>query len=231
METPCQTTKVEQTDLDEMGLVLRFPTKEERSALRAVETPVKKGTSPNKGHSATGRTREYLEAHEMEMLLDRAKKSGRNAWRNYTLILMGFRHGLRVSEIADLQWADINYAEGCIHVRRLKGSKSTVQPMAGDEIRALKRLQRESPQSPWVFVGSDGKPLASSAIAAMFKRLGQGLFAFPIHVHMLRHSCGHALAMKGVDTRTLQDYLGHRNIMHTVRYTELSPVRFKGLWD
>jgi type 1 fimbriae regulatory protein FimB/type 1 fimbriae regulatory protein FimE len=47
---------------------------------------------------------------------------------------------------------------------------------------------------------------------------------------MLRHACGFALANKGHDARALQAYLGHKNIQHTVRYTELAPTRFKNLW-
>jgi type 1 fimbriae regulatory protein FimB/type 1 fimbriae regulatory protein FimE len=65
----------------------------------------------------------------------------------------------------------------------------------------------------------------------MIKRLGQGLFDFPIHAHMIRHACGYYLANRGTDTRTIQDYLGHRNIQNTERYTQLAPGKFKGLWS
>lgn len=62
----------------------------------------------------------------------------------------------------------------------------------------------------------------------MVERAGiEAELGFPVHPHMLRHACGFALANKGQDTRALQAYLGHRNIQHTVRYTELSPGRFK----
>ena len=65
----------------------------------------------------------------------------------------------------------------------------------------------------------------------MIERAGvEAKIPFPVHAHMLRHACGYALANKGVDTRTLQAYLGHRSIQSTVRYTELGPGRFKNLW-
>lgn len=226
MEDTAQSSKVEQ---DDMGAVLQFPLKRPKSVPSKHEQP-KKGTSPNKGHAASGRTREYMTESEVTQLLEAAKKTAQNGWRNYCIILMMFRHGLRVSEAADLRWTDVDFAEGTIFIRRLKGSKSTTHFFDGLEIRALKRLQREQPQSPYVFVDKQGKPLAGTAIASMIKRLGKDLFSFPIHSHMLRHSCGHALAMKGTDTRTLQDYLGHRCIQHTERYTQLSPIKFKGIW-
>ena len=53
---------------------------------------------------------------------------------------------------------------------------------------------------------------------------------FPVHVHMLRHACGYALANAGHDTRRIQSWLGHRSIQHTVRYTELSSAPFKAFW-
>lgn len=228
MEEAAQLPKVEQTD---MGEVLAFPSRPYLSPVTTPPPKQKKGTSLNKGHAATGRSREHLTISEVEQLLEKAKKTGRNTHRNYSLILMIYRHGLRVSEASDLKWADINFDEGTVYVSRKKKSKPSTHPLQGDEMRALRRLQRESPQSPFVFVNTDGTPMDTSAIASMVKRLGKGLFGFPVHVHMLRHACGYYLANKGVDTRTIQDYLGHRNIQHTIRYTELSPHKFKGLWD
>lgn len=223
MESTPQTSKVEQT----VGEVLAFPSRQQ-AQLEVV--PQKKGTSPNKGHAATGRTREHLTPQEMEMLLGAAKKTARNTHRNYMLVLMIYRHGLRVSEASDLRWSDINFDAGEMLCRRCKGSKDSVHPLQGDELRGLRRLQRESADSPYVFVNSHGAPLATSAIASMVKRVGKGLFSFPVHVHMLRHACGYYLANRGVDTRTIQDYLGHRNIQNTERYTQLAPGKFKGLW-
>lgn len=228
MDETAQALKVEQTD---MGQVLRFPSIERRS-LQPVEAPTKKGTSPNKGHKATGRSREYLTPSEMEVLLSAAKKAGREGTRprNHAILLVIYRHGLRVSEAADLRWSDVDFETGTILIRRLKGSKDSTQYLEGDELRALRKLHRGA-VGPFVFTDSKGTPLAATAIASMIKRLGQGLFDFPIHAHMIRHACGYYLANRGTDTRTIQDYLGHRNIQNTERYTQLAPGKFKGLWS
>lgn len=225
-----QSLKVEQTG----GEVFAFPSRQP-SRLKAV--PGKKGTSPNKGHQATGRSREYLTAAEMNKLLEAAKKTARNGHRNYMIVLLTYRHGLRVGEVADLRWSDISFEEGTILCRRLKGSKDSTHFLEGDELRGLRRLQRESPGSPFVFTDSKGCPFkvgptgGCPAISSMIKRVGEGLFPFPIHAHMLRHACGYYLANRGIDTRTIQDYMGHRNIQNTERYTQLAPNKFKGLWS
>ena len=104
-------------------------------------------------------------------------------------------------------------------------------PLRGDEIRALRKLQRESPVSLYVFVSERGSPFSTAGFAKMIERAGlQAGFDFKCHPHMLRHACGFALANAGHDTRALQAYLGHKNIQHTVRYTEMAPTRFKDFW-
>ena len=116
----------------------------------------------------------------------------------------------------------------CLHVRRVKNGMSSVHPLQGDEMRALRALKRES---SFVFVSERGTPFTRAGFAKMVARLGvEAKFKFGVHPHMLRHACGYALANRGHDTRALQAYLGHKNIQHTVRYTELSPTRFKDFW-
>jgi hypothetical protein len=109
---------------------------------------------------------------------------------------------------------------------------SSTHPILGDELRALRRLQREQvPKSPFVFTSERGASFSPPGFARMIERAGaQAKFGFKAHPHMLRHACGYALANKGHDTRALQAYLGHKNIQHTVRYTELTPTRFKDFW-
>jgi hypothetical protein len=118
------------------------------------------------------------------------------------------------------------------HVRRVKQGTPSTHPVLGDELRALRRLQREQePRSPCVFTSERGSPFTTAGFARMIERAGKvAKLAFKAHPHMLRHACGYALASRGHDTRALQAYLGHRNIQHTVRYTELSPTRFKNFW-
>ncbi|HWV41311.1 tyrosine-type recombinase/integrase, partial [Pseudorhodoplanes sp.] len=135
-------------------------------------------------------------------------------------------------ELVDLRWDQIDFGAATLAVRRVKRGSPSTHPIQGDELRALRRLQREQePSSPYVFTSERGTPFTTAGFARMVERAGSAAgLGFKAHPHMLRHACGFALANKGHDTRALQAYLGHRNIQHTVRYTELSPDRFKEFW-
>jgi integrase len=152
--------------------------------------------------------------------------------RDFALVLLAFRHGLRVSELIDIRMADLDLESARLYVRRLKGSLSTSQPLEGDELRAIRAYLRErKPEnSPYLFNGERG-PLTRFAVNYLADETGKraGL-PFKINPHMMRHSCGFALANKGLDTRLIQDYLGHRNVNHTARYTRTAASRFEGLW-
>jgi integrase len=191
---------------------------------RTVAMPVRK---PN----AKLRTREYLTDAEVESLTE-AAKGNRYGQRDATMILMAYRHGFRVSELVDLRWDQIDFGRATLAVRRAKRGTPSTHPIQGDELRALRKLQREQePKSPFVFTSERGSPFTTAGFARMVERAGvEAGLGFKAHPHMLRHACGFALANKGHDTRALQAYLGHRNIQHTVRYTELSPDRFKNFW-
>ena len=172
------------------------------------------------------RTREYLTAAEIERLMSAARSSSRHGHRDATMILIGYRHGLRASELCDLHWSQVELATARLHVRRAKK-----HPLQGDEIRALRRLQREQGPSSHVFMTERDGPMTPKSFHALFGRIGaRAGMPFPVHPHMLRHGCGYALANAGHDTRALQAWLGHKNIQHTVRYTELAPDRFKDFW-
>ena len=183
---------------------------------------------PRRVPNAELRTREYLTEPEVERLI-KAAKASRHGQRDATMILLAFRHGLRAAEIVDLRWDQVDLGRNaCLHVRRVKNGLPSVHPLQGDEMRALRALKRES---TFVFVSERGTPFTRAGFAKMVARLGQeAKFKFGVHPHMLRHACGYALANRGHDTRALQAYLGHKNIQHTVRYTELSPTRFKDFW-
>jgi site-specific recombinase XerD len=122
---------------------------------------------------------------------------------------MIYRHGLRASELCDLQWSQVELTTGRLPVRRAKNGSPSVHPMQGDEIRALRRLQREQGASSHVFMSERDGPMTPKAFHALFGRIGaRAKMQFPIHPHMLRHGCGYALANAGHDTTALQAWLG-----------------------
>src|SRR6516164_7995600 len=177
------------------------------------------------------RTREHLTEREVEKLIEAAKG---NRWghRDSTMILIAYRHGLRASELCDLRWDQVSFSGAVLHVRRRKAGTPATHPLTGLELRALRRLKREQePSSPFVFISERGAPFSGEGFARLLQRAGKAAgLTIRVHPHMLRHACGYKLANDGQDTRALQAYLGHKNIQHTVRYTELSPSRFKGFW-
>jgi type 1 fimbriae regulatory protein FimB/type 1 fimbriae regulatory protein FimE len=186
---------------------------------------------PPRQRNVQVRAREYLTDSEVDRLI-KVAGSNRYGHRNATMILVAYRHGLRVAELVTLRWDAIDLGHGRLHVSRVKGSSESVYPLSGRELRALRRLKREQePASAFIFTSERGAPFTPAGFRKMIARLGVAAgFDFPVHPHMLRHACGYHLANRGVDTRSLQAYLGHRNIQHTVKYTELSPTRFKGFW-
>ncbi len=109
--------------------------------------------------------------------------------------------------------------------------RGRAHPLRGDELRALRELRRQFPDSEYVFATERGGPFTADAVNRLIKRIGaRAGMPFQVHAHMLRHGCGYALANAVHDTRAIQDWLGHRSIQHTVRYTELAPTRFKDFW-
>jgi integrase len=191
----------------------------------------RRNIGPPRRPNAELRTREYLTDAEVAKLTE-AAKDNRYGHRDATMILVTYRHGLRVSELVDLRWDQVDFETATLAVRRAKKGTPATHPIRGDELRALRKLAREQePKSPFVFTSERGSPFSTAGFAMIVKRAGAVAgFKFKVHPHMLRHACGFALANKGHDTRSLQAYLGHKNIQHTVRYTELSPDRFKDFW-
>lgn len=177
------------------------------------------------------RSREHLFPTEVTAMIAAAKKVGRHGLRDSTLILMAYRHGLRVSELVALRWEQIDFTAGTIYISRLKNGASSTHPLRGVELRALRQLQREYPNTNYLFISERGAVMAAATARGIIERAGKiaGL-SLSVHPHMLRHACGFYLASRGHDTRAIQAYLGHKNIQHTVRYTELSPKRFQKFW-
>lgn len=187
---------------------------------------------PRRVENARRRPREYLTVKEVTKLMEAARTRGRYGHRDATMILLAYRHGLRVSELCALRWDQIDFGRGLLHVRRVKSGTPSVHPLGGTELRSLRRLMREQPESRYAFLTERRAPMSPAGFRKLLTRTGVGSeFPFPVHPHMLRHACGYKLANDGQDTRALQHYLGHKNIQHTVRNTELSPERFKSFWE
>lgn len=179
------------------------------------------------------RNREHLTDPEIDRLL-KAARTTRWASRDFALVLVTYTHGLRVSEALQAAWEDFDLRHGVFHVRRLKGSLSGDHPLRGVEIRALRQLKRQGPTSDdYVFCSERGGRLTTRGVRKLIDRLAKsaGLGKLNPHPHMLRHSCGYHLEERGYDLRLIQSYLGHANIRHTVKYTHLSPRKFRRLWD
>jgi type 1 fimbriae regulatory protein FimB/type 1 fimbriae regulatory protein FimE len=188
---------------------------------------------PRRARNAERRPREYLTAKEVERLMAAARDRGRHGHRDATLILLAYRHGLRAGELVAVRWDQLDFAQGLFHVRRLKNGRPSVHILRGSELRALRRLQREqAPPSPYVFTTERRTPMTAAGLRKLLTRIGEAAaFPFPVHPHMLRHACGFALAHDRHDTRAIQEWLGHRNIQHTTRYTELTSHRFRNFWE
>ena len=178
--------------------------------------------------------RKHLTGIEVDRLLA-ATKGARNEARDRCFLLLMFRHGLRVSEACGLVLSQVDTESRVLHVARLKKGLSTTHPLHADEIRAVKawlaNRGKMKPDTEAFFVSGRRGPLSRKTAWLTIRNYGEraGL-PLPAHPHMLRHACGFALADQGADTRLIQDYLGHRNIQHTVRYTATNPARFEKLW-
>lgn len=183
-------------------------------------------------------SRKFLTHHEVSLLLQ-AVMTSRHPERDTCMILLAFLHGLRVSELLSLRLADLELVSRKLCVRRLKNGFSTVHPLLAEEVKYLRSWlgARETIKSPaaeedWLFISRSGRPLSRQRFYNLLAEAGKkaGL-AVSVHPHMLRHGCGYALADNGIDTRLIQDYLGHRNIRHTVIYTASNSARFDRVWN
>jgi type 1 fimbriae regulatory protein FimB/type 1 fimbriae regulatory protein FimE len=173
--------------------------------------------------------RKHLTQREIERLMDVARRRGRYGHRDAAAILIAFRNGFRASELCGLEWNQFDFIRGTLEVRRVKGGETSTHYLNGGELLALRRVQRENEPGRFVFVGERGDQVTTAWFCKMLSRRGtEAAMPFPIHPHMLRHACGFKFANQGKDTRSLQAYLGHRNVHSTAIYAAMSPERFKG---
>jgi type 1 fimbriae regulatory protein FimB/type 1 fimbriae regulatory protein FimE len=201
-----------------------------KSKLRLVTpTGEKRAVMPQRQPNSEYRKREYCTPAEIEKLIE-AAKGNRYGQRDATMILTAYRHALRASEVCDLEWSQIDFDRAEMHVRRAKNGKPATHPIRGDELRELRKLRRESTGS-FVFTTERGGPMATDSFNWLVKRAGKkARLPFQAHAHMLRHSAGFKLAGDGHDAISIQGYLGHRDIRHTVRYCELSTGAYRNFW-
>ena len=177
------------------------------------------------------RSREYLTEAEINKIITAARNIGRHGNRDAAMILLAFRHGLRVSELISLRWQQVDLKSGLLQVHRLKNGLDSTHPLFGSELRALRKVQRQYPDTQYVFLSERKSPMTASTFAKLLSRAAEmAEVGILVHPHMLRHSTGYKLANDENDTRSIQQYLGHRNIRHTTRYTELSPNKFNKFW-
>jgi type 1 fimbriae regulatory protein FimB len=183
------------------------------------------------------REREYLTSDEVEKLLSAARGT-RNPQRDYAIVLLMYRHGLRVSELCGLKLSDVNLELGELYVNRLKGSDGGPHPLYNGEGAAIRawlgvRSSFGVPEGvDTLFVSERRQRLSRFTINVMIEKLAlaASLGTLDIHPHSLRHSCGYSLVNRGTDIRVIQSYLGHRSISSTVRYTKLNHKQFAKLF-
>ena len=187
---------------------------------------------PKKTKNIDKRSREYLTPKEVDRLIRESKKVGRYGKRDSTMILMAYRHGLRVSELISLKWSQIDLQQGLLNVIRLKNGVNSTHPLFSPELRALRLLKKDNLDTEYVFMTERKAPITSSTFRKILSRAGKlAKIDMSIHPHMLRHATGFKLVNDGHDIRSIQFYLGHKNIQHTIRYTEISTVRFNNFWN
>jgi site-specific recombinase XerD len=209
--------QADETPTTVFEIVVEFPRTRETAEPDAPEAPLR---------------RQWLTEREVEQLCDAAKKRGRWGHRDATMILMAFRHGLRVSELIALKWEQVDLEAGRLRVIRRKGSDDSVQPLSGTEIRALRRIKREQETGTrHVFLTERKAPMSPNGFFKMLIRTSESIGMDDVHPHLLRYACGFKLVNQGVDTRTLAAYLGHKQIANTARYTKMDALRFDGFWQ
>ncbi|QZE31379.1 tyrosine-type recombinase/integrase (plasmid) [Pantoea ananatis] len=179
--------------------------------------------------------RKYLTGEEVRSIL-RVIHDNKDSYRDYCMVSMAFLHGLRVTELVSLKISDYDPLSKKIYIKRLKGGLSTCHPLLPEEERVLnlwlsERKKIEGNHLPWLFLSQKGGRISRQRFYQLIRAYGEKAnLPISVHPHMLRHACGYSLAERGNDTRLIQDYLGHRNIRHTVVYTASNSERFVGAW-
>ena len=179
-------------------------------------------------------SRKFLSSSEVQRLFD-AIPEHKNTVRDKCMLLVCFIHGLRVTELCNLRLQDLDLLSNKLHVNRLKNGFSVQHPIQSRERGALIAWLAVRPQyleadGDYLFLSRQGGQLSRQQLHRLIREYGElAQLDVPVHPHMLRHACGYALADQGVDTRLIQDYLGHKNIQNTVIYTASNVARFRSI--
>jgi type 1 fimbriae regulatory protein FimB/type 1 fimbriae regulatory protein FimE len=185
------------------------------------------GKPPRKPESKTVRKGDHFERPDVERLIKQAGMIGRHRHRDMTMCLFAFRHGMRAHElVAMLEWQQFDFARKEVMILRCKGSRSRDHTLEKDEIAALKKLGPKS-YGP-VFENERGGAMSENSFFKIVQRAGRRAGLGPhVQPHALRHSCGYELVNRGLPLRLIQDWLGHKNVQNTVRYTQLGADIFR----
>ena len=186
---------------------------------------------PRRQRNEHSREHEYVTYDEFKRLRNAAADCarGKNRARNPLMFLMAFRHGLRVSELVNLDWSRLDLDNRLFDVIRRKRGKRKTHDLSAEEVRLLKRLTPEAARTGPVFLTERGKPMGPRGFFDIVQRAAKKAgFKKPLHPHMFRHACGFYMTEKGVHMRKIQDWLGHRDIRMTAIYTDLSPSQLRG---
>jgi site-specific recombinase XerD len=168
-------------------------------------------------------TLQFLTHNELKALLAKAKQ---RSLRDFVMVLLAYRHGLRASEVCNITRQNIDLDAGNVRCERGKGSISNWQQLADDEVKALRAWLRKRPQSAtdFVFISQKGTPVSRSQFFRIFRELAHAIGLPPekAHPHVLKHSIGTHLANSGVPVQVIQARLGHRNVSNTMAYLSIS---------
>jgi type 1 fimbriae regulatory protein FimB/type 1 fimbriae regulatory protein FimE len=179
-----------------MGIV-QFPQLESR-----LENSKWRNLPPRRVPNLAVRSREYLTDNDVARLIRAAKSLGRHGHRDATIIMLAYRQAFRVSELIALRWDQVDLKQGLLYINRLKNGTPSNHPIRGPEIRALRSLKQDYPETPYVFVTERKGPLKAATVRKLDARAAtHAEIPFPVHPHMLRHACGYKLANDGHDTR------------------------------
>ncbi len=168
----------------------------------------------------------HLEPVEVLSVLKAAKAKGA---REFAMIVVAYKHGMRASEVCNLRLDDVDLKNGCIVVDRLKGSLRTTQAVAGhrgepllDELKALREWLRERPNdgSDFLFTSQKGGRLDRSQFFRVFRSVAAaaGLPLEKQHPHVLKHSLASHLVEANTNLALVKQQLGHKSINSTLRY-------------